>query len=78
MTRRIYDDQDYENARSILEAIKAGDGKKAVELVRDFQIPVAPHLAMAIKKVMGAQHLIDRGYNLSEAEAKYGKDWLTE
>ena len=77
MTIRIYSEEDYQKSRIVLEAIKAGEYTKASELVRDYQIPVAPHIAMAIKNVRGAQHLIDKGYNLSEAEEKYGKDWLS-
>lgn len=42
----------------------------------EMQIPLAPHLAMALKEVCGADHVKKSGFNLSEAEVKYGKNWL--
>ncbi|GHT67649.1 hypothetical protein AGMMS50239_31210 [Bacteroidia bacterium] len=42
------------------------------------QIPLAPYLAKFCKEKIGVEFLIEQGYNLSEAEAEYGKDWLTK
>ena len=39
-------------------------------------IPMEPFLAKVVKKYYGASYLIESGWNLSEAEAKYGADWL--
>jgi hypothetical protein len=41
------------------------------------QIPLPPHLARIFKKTWGANFLIESGYDLSEAEAEFGPDWLT-
>jgi hypothetical protein len=41
------------------------------------QIPLAPYLAKWCKDMMGPEFLIEAGYNLSEAEVEYGKDWLS-
>jgi hypothetical protein len=41
------------------------------------QIPLAPYLAKWWKDMVGVEALLQQGYNLSEAEAEYGKDWLT-
>ena len=40
-------------------------------------IPLQPYLAKVAKKLHGAEFLIEAGYNLSDAEAAYGPDWLT-
>lgn len=39
-------------------------------------IPVAPSVAWAAKETMGKEFL--KGWNLSRAEAAYGKNWLDE
>jgi hypothetical protein len=41
------------------------------------QMPLDPPLAKFWKEMMGVEALLQQGYNLSEAEAEYGKDWLT-
>ena len=78
MTAHIFNEQDFENVDAILSAMNDGNYVKASELFREFQIPVAPHIAMAIKKVGYGHCLIGKGYNLSDVEKEYGKDWLTK
>ena len=39
-------------------------------------IPLTPYLAKYWKEKMGAQFLINGGWNLAEAEAEYGQGWL--
>jgi len=41
------------------------------------QIPLPPYLAKIAKENFGADTLIKTGWNLSEAEAEFGPDWLT-
>ncbi|GHT75931.1 hypothetical protein FACS189456_7590 [Bacteroidia bacterium] len=41
-------------------------------------VPLSPHMAKFCKEKMGVDFLIQQGYNLSKAEAEYGKDWLTK
>ena len=40
------------------------------------KIPLAPHLAMALKEVYGAEYVRNAGFNLADAEVKYGTNWL--
>lgn len=54
------------------------EGKREEAEKIEMQIPLAPHLAMALKEVCGANHVRHSGFNLSEVEAKYGKDWLDQ
>jgi hypothetical protein len=35
-----------------------------------------PYLAKIYKEKIGAEQLINSGWNLSEAEAEFGSDWL--
>ncbi|GHT52348.1 hypothetical protein AGMMS49982_12310 [Bacteroidia bacterium] len=40
------------------------------------QIPLVPHVAKWCKEMLGVEALLQMGYDLSEAEEEYGKDWL--
>ena len=42
------------------------------------QIPLQPYLAKFAKEHFGADFLIKYGWNLTEANAEYGSDWLTK
>ncbi len=55
-----------------LTAAQAGDHQEELRLARQF--PLSPHLAKAAKEIFGVKYL--EGWDLSEAEAAYGKDWL--
>jgi hypothetical protein len=53
-------------------------GKKAESTMYMIQhYPMPPYLAKFAKSHFGADFLIEGGFNLSEAEAEFGKDWLT-
>ena len=52
----------------------AGDKEGASRLIRS--VPMPPYLAKVFKEKVGADFLIQGGWNLSEAEAKFGQDWL--
>ena len=41
-------------------------------------IPMPPYLAKVAKEKIGVDFLIDGGWNLSEAEAEFGADWLNK
>ena len=56
------------------ELEKQGKFEEAEKLEK--QIPMSPWLAKFAKKYMGADFLIKYGWNLSEAEAEFGPDWL--
>ena len=57
-----------------LDLLDAGDREGYSRLIRT--APMPPYLANVAKKTMGADFLIQGGWNLSEAEAEFGKDWL--
>ena len=39
-------------------------------------IPMPPYLAKVAKEKIGPEFLVKGGWNLSEAEAEFGSDWL--
>jgi len=41
-------------------------------------VPMPPYLAKVAKEKIGVDFLIDGGWNLSEAEANFGQDWLNK
>ena len=53
---------------------QAGDKEGYSRLIRT--APMPPYLAKVMKDKMGADFLINGGYNLSEAEAEFGHNWL--
>jgi len=53
---------------------KAGDMEGYSRLTRT--IPMPPYLAKVFKEKVGVEPLLKAGYNLSEAEAEFGPDWL--
>ena len=57
-----------------IELEKAGDKEGASRLMKT--IPMPPYLAKVNKKFMGADFLINEGYNLVEAETEFGPGWL--
>jgi hypothetical protein len=62
----------------VVQSYKLKDEGKLEEADKVWkQIPLAPYLAKFCKEKIGADFLIKCGYNLSEAEEEYGKDWLT-
>jgi len=54
----------------------AGDEEGATRLLRTAPLP--PYLAKIYKEKIGVEHLINSGWNLSEAEAAFGRDWLNK
>ena len=54
----------------------AGDKEGASRLIRTAPLPF--YIAKVIKDKMGADFLINGGWNLAEAEAEFGHDWLSK
>jgi len=54
---------------------EAGDEEGSSRLTRS--IPMPPYLAKIMKEKMGVDYLINGGWNLAEAEAEFGQDWLS-
>jgi hypothetical protein len=53
---------------------QAGDEEGYMRLMKT--VPMPPYLAKVMKEKMGVDYLINGGWNLSEAEAEFGSDWL--
>ena len=58
-----------------VELKKQGKFEEAERLQK--QIPLAPFLAKFLKDHIGTEALLQGGWNLSEAEAEYGSDWIS-
>jgi hypothetical protein len=55
---------------------EAGDNEGYDRLMRT--VPMPPYLAKVAKEKIGVDFLINGGWNLSEAEAEFGQDWLNK
>jgi hypothetical protein len=62
--------------RRAFELLDAGDREGYSRLIRS--APMPPYLAKVAKEKIGADFLINGGWNLSEAEAEFGPDWLVK
>jgi len=54
----------------------AGDKEGSDRLL--MTAPMPPYLAKIYKEKVGVEQLIESGWNLSEAEAEFGTDWLSK
>jgi len=70
------DEEKIDKAYQSALLLQAGDEEGSIRLLRS--IPMPPYLAKVMKEKVGADFLIDGGYNLSEAEAEFGSDWLSK
>ncbi|MDR2965185.1 MAG: hypothetical protein LBU88_05365 [Treponema sp.] len=53
---------------------QAGDTEGFSRVIRT--APMPPYLAKIFKEKVGVEPLLKAGYNLSEAEAEFGHNWL--
>ena len=58
-----------------LDLLDAGDEEGYMRLMKTAPLP--PYLAKVYKEKVGVKELIESGWNLSEAEAEFGADWLS-
>jgi hypothetical protein len=54
--------------------LEAGDRDGYMRLMKT--VPIPHYLAKVLKEKVGPDYLINEGWNLSEAEAKFGQNWL--
>jgi len=59
-----------------IELEKAGNEEEATRIFRT--VPIPSYIAKVMKDKMGASFLIEGGWNLAEAEAEFGRDWLSK
>ena len=59
-----------------LDLLDAGDREGYMRLMKT--APMPPYLAKVMKEKVGPEYLINSGWNLSEAEAEFGPDWLSK
>jgi len=67
-------DEKLDMAIKAFELRDAGDKEGFSRTLRS--VPMAPYLAKTAKELMGADFLVQGGWNLSEAEAEFGSNWL--
>jgi hypothetical protein len=60
----------------VIELENQGKTEEAEKMHREM-VPMLPYMAKWLKDHVGADWLIEGGWNLSEANAEYGADWLT-
>jgi len=58
------------------ELKKAGDEEGALRLMKT--APMPPYIAKVYKDKLGLDTLLSLGWNMSEVEAEFGKDWLVK
>jgi hypothetical protein len=68
-------DERFATLNRAIELEKSGDLEGYNRLMKS--VPMPPYLAKVMKEKVGADYLINGGWNLSEAEAEFGENWLT-
>ena len=69
-------DEKLATSNRAFQLLDAGDREGYSRLMRS--IPMPPYLAKIYKEKVGVEPLLKAGYNLSEAEAEFGSDWLSK
>jgi len=69
-------DEKLATSNRALDLLDAGDREGYSRLMRT--IPMPPYLAKIYKEKVGVEPLIQSGWNLTEAEAEFGHDWLNK
>lgn len=72
MSQQLTHEQRLDILTRSLDASARGDDAESLRIAQ--QKPITPWVAKGIKEIFGAEYL--EGWDLSEAEAAYGKDWL--
>ncbi len=68
------DERRREITAQAIEAMNAGDMDRARKITK--QIPLPLPMANVLKADWGLENLKNSGFNLDDAVAAYGKDWL--
>lgn len=65
----------FDTIKASLEASKRGDHIEAIRIMQD-RFSLDPCIALAFKEAFGRDFIVRSGWDLSEAEDRYGTDWL--
>jgi hypothetical protein len=74
-TRIMTLDEKYTILRNVIKLTEQGKIEEAEKMQREM-IPMPPYMAKWAKDHLGTDFLVEGGWNLSEADAEYGEDWL--
>ncbi|GAB7140463.1 hypothetical protein RsTz2092_04120 [Deferribacterales bacterium RsTz2092] len=74
--RKLTLDEELDLAERALDLREAGKYEEATKLIR--QIPMPARMAKNLKEIHGKDFLISSGYNLVEANERYGTNWLNQ
>jgi hypothetical protein len=69
-------EEEFDILQASLDAADRGDYEEENRLL--LLLPLAPHLAKVAKDLWGKDYLLQEGFDLSEAEAAYGPNWLDQ
>ena len=75
MTETMTIDEKLAISNRAFSMIEAGNEEEGRRLLRTAPMPA--YLAKVMKETMGTDFLLKGGYNLSEAEAEFGRNWLS-
>jgi len=75
-TKPMTFDEKFDVVYKAVQLNQAGDEEGSLRLMNS--LPMLPWFAKIIKDKMGADFLMQGGWDLSEAEAEYGPDWLSK
>ena len=73
--KNMTDEEKVDTSYRACMVLEAGDREGYSRLTKT--IPMPPYLAKIYKEKVGVEQLINSGWNLSEAEAEFGPDWLS-
>ena len=69
-------DEKFAIGKKAFELQDAGDEEGYMRLMKT--VPIPSYIAKVIKEKVGADFLIKEGWNLAEAEAEFGHNWLSQ
>jgi len=69
-------DERFDTINKAFTLLNAGDREGYSCLIRT--IPMPTYLAKVAKETMGVDFLTKGGWNLTEVEAEFGRDWLNK
>ncbi|MDR1321486.1 MAG: hypothetical protein LBK56_08705 [Gracilibacteraceae bacterium] len=75
MEHRLMNDQEIAEIYRESHRLEA-EGRKEEAMAKRREAPLPAFLAKVMKEKLGGQYVIQSGWNLAEAETKFGANWL--